>query len=412
MRITDIINEADSSNLRNFIRGANKGVTVDPQDTDRDDDSEHGDIRDLAATNKIGSFTKGKLKKISQPNVSLAAKNRGDITKPLYKNNPVTWNSNVYSFYSELDSDGEKYGYEVTPIQTYHGMDVGITTKVNNIEVTFALNTGKRLPSTFRIGVPKGKSKEETEEKSKDLLNGLHDAGYKTYIPPGDQRISITVDNSNTRAILEKFWEVVKSVEDMGEDFKTTKTLSKVASKLQKKQAPFRYYLGAASLIYVAVKFNLPNVLPRGGGEKSTSTFDINDNLLAQGYSQAAAELMKAGRGTWDKKNNDGIWREHPVPCDLIIKKAVDMIKERRTGKVIDEEVIGEVAKMIQRNLMIVWITKDEADLLDNQLGLKTTMPQGDGWDPFNDDPLSRLKAGGIRVYSADAGVRLRENKK
>jgi hypothetical protein len=118
---------------------------------------------------------------------------------------------------------------------------------------------------------------------------------------------------------------------------------------------------------------------------------------------------MKAGRGSWDKKNNDGIWREHPVPCDLIIKKAVDMIKERRTGKVIDEEVIADVAKMIQRNLMIVWITKSEADRLDNQLGLKTTMPQGDGWDPFKDDPLSRLKAGGIRVYSADAGKRLRE---
>lgn len=411
MKITDIVNEADSTNLRNFIRGANKGVTVDPKNTDRDYDSEYGDVRDLAATNKIGSFTRKKMNPTQGAvnRVSTTSKKMGDIENPEHRNRPIVWKPAVKEFVTLLKNECESGGYNLELEQTYHGIDAGVTTKTNNIDISFALNQGKNLPATFRISVPKGNSPEDTQEKSKDLLAGLTDAGFKWLIG-SDKRISINVPNKDPQEILKGFLEVVSSVEDMGEDFKTTKTLSKVASRLQKKQAPFRYYLGAASLIYVAVKFNLPNVLPRGGGEKSTSTFDINDNLLAQGYSKDAAELMKAGRGSWDKKNNDGIWREHPVPCDLIIKKAVDMIKERRTGKVIDEEVIAEVAKMIQRNLMIVWITKSEADKLDNQLGLKTTMPQGDGWDPFTDDPLSRLEAGGIRVYSANSGQRLRES--
>jgi len=420
MNIKEILGELNENTFRkstnkikDFIKGSNKGVSLDPTFIEPGDDSAHGDVRDLAAANKIGSFSR---KKMNSPGTVTPNKNSStstkvaDINNPQHRNKPTTWKPVVYEFINLLKSKCEDSGYTVDFLQEYHGIKAGITTKVNNINIGFALNAGKNLPATFTIGVPKGNSPEDTQEKSKDLLDGLTDAGFKWYIGE-NKRISINVPNKNPQEIIDKFLEVVSSVEDMGEDFKTTKTLSKVASKLQRKQAPFRYYLGAASLIYVAVKFNLPNVLPRGGGEKSTSTFDINDNLLAQGYSESAAELMKSGRGTWDKKNNDGIWREHPVPCDLIIKKAVDMIKARRTGKLIDEEIIGEVAKMIQRNLMIVWITKDEADKLDNELGLKTTMPQGDSWDPFKDDPLSRLKVGGIRVYSADAGARLRETK-
>lgn len=79
-------------------------------------------------------------------------------------------------------------------------------------------------------------------------------------------------------------------------------------------------------------------------------------------------------------------YREHIVPCSMIIEEAFRMFDE-------DDASIIEVATMIQQNLFIVHITKAQADFIDHTLGYKTTMP--DGWT-FGDNVFARLDAADI----------------
>jgi hypothetical protein len=44
-------------------------------------------------------------------------------------------------------------------------------------------------------------------------------------------------------------------------------------------------------------------------------------------------------------------------------------------------EVEKDVARMLERFLAIAHIHPDEADYLDRELGLKTTMPEGWNWE-------------------------------
>lgn len=69
----------------------------------------------------------------------------------------------------------------------------------------------------------------------------------------------------------------------------------------------------------------------------------------------------------------------------MIYNQAVTMTMEKRP--------VVEVAQMIKNNLAIVLITNEEASLLDNELDLQTSMPEG--WQ-FGDDVFARLKAGNV----------------
>lgn len=88
----------------------------------------------------------------------------------------------------------------------------------------------------------------------------------------------------------------------------------------------------------------------------------------------------------WNDPLEEDSWREHVVPCTMIIEEAFRMYDE-------DFASVTDVAMMIQQNLFILHITKDQAHYLDYTLGLKTTMP--DGWE-FGDNPKARLIAAGI----------------
>ena len=79
-------------------------------------------------------------------------------------------------------------------------------------------------------------------------------------------------------------------------------------------------------------------------------------------------------------------YREHIVPCTMIIEEAFRMYDE-------DFASVVDVAIMIQQNLFIYHITKDQAHHLDYVLGLKTCMPNG--WQ-FGDCPKARLAEIGI----------------
>jgi hypothetical protein len=107
------------------------------------------------------------------------------------------------------------------------------------------------------------------------------------------------------------------------------------------------------------------------------------------------------------------------VPVSALVEFAIDIFKDlnkekyqsRYKNKNLSSNQIlhlklYEVAKMFQRNLVIVYTDKEtETDIIDSKY--KTTMPPG--WDPFTGDVLERFKALNIPVYPIKGGHRLAE---
>lgn len=98
-------------------------------------------------------------------------------------------------------------------------------------------------------------------------------------------------------------------------------------------------------------------------------TFDQHDELITVGKSQAVINDPTAPT-----------WREHIVPCTLILEETVKMVQAGCT--------IPQLAQMLKENLAIVVITADEAKRLDAVY--QTTMPAG--WQ-FGDNVFARLDA-------------------
>jgi len=130
-------------------------------------------------------------------------------------------------------------------------------------------------------------------------------------------------------------------------------------------------FIAVAELINLAIKYGRPEWLGRGNG-----TFDSIDSLITVGYSL---------NGRVQENNGKNAYREHIVPCTLIERRAIEMLKENHTTE--------QVAEMIKQNLFILKISDEEAYLLDVKLGLKTIMPMG--WE-FGHDPFARLTHAGI----------------
>jgi len=83
--------------------------------------------------------------------------------------------------------------------------------------------------------------------------------------------------------------------------------------------------------------------------------------------------------------------REHVVPCALIRSESYGMFN--------DGYLIEDIAKMIEQNLKIVHITKEERHKLDVELALKITMPEG--WSFEQNRPFARLDTAkiGYKLY-------------
>lgn len=90
-----------------------------------------------------------------------------------------------------------------------------------------------------------------------------------------------------------------------------------------------------------------------------------------------------------------GHYREHVVPCAVIRDGCMD-IYEKRKGERRTSEMVDEAASLIEKYLRIALITTEEAKYLDNELELKSTMP--DGWVFGEGDPLARLEVAGIEL--------------
>ena len=81
-------------------------------------------------------------------------------------------------------------------------------------------------------------------------------------------------------------------------------------------------------------------------------------------------------------KNN---WREHVVPCKVLIQEAKRIFLNGGT--------VEDIADMLDKNLVIVNIHESDARRLDGEMGLRDSMPEG--WE-FGDCIFARLDAAGI----------------
>jgi len=93
------------------------------------------------------------------------------------------------------------------------------------------------------------------------------------------------------------------------------------------------------------------------------------------------------------KSINGGGHFEHLVPCALLRDRAFEMFHYGNRG----EDAIEDVALMLERFLRVAHITREEARLLDHELGLKTSMPED--WDFETGSVTRRLEEAKIALH-------------
>ena len=168
--------------------------------------------------------------------------------------------------------------------------------------------------------------------------------------------------------ILENFWIIVGTIESIetivkkvrGQAIKPIPREVSEKNIFEKIAKRFRYFIDSED------GFGLENT-------RALLEGDSIDHLITIGESV--------------NRTKENTYREHIVPCILIYNQAVTMAMEKAP--------ITEIAQMIKNNLAIVLITNEEADKLDGELDMQTSMPEG--WK-FGDDIFARLKVAGISL--------------
>ena len=168
--------------------------------------------------------------------------------------------------------------------------------------------------------------------------------------------------------ILGGFFTLVNIIEDI-EGIAQRKLYARSGIEFK----PDETFIFIAETLQNAIKRGQPWAVSRG-----YSGFDVIDSKITVGYSV---------KGRLQEMSGKNAYREHIVPCDLIMREGKRMFDEGAT--------VEEVATMFERNTFILKISDDEANTLDNVLGLRTVMPEG--WQ-FGDDVYSRITFANIEI--------------
>lgn len=189
-------------------------------------------------------------------------------------------------------------------------------------------------------------------------------AGKRGQRKDGKDYINIKFDGD----ILENFWIIINTIENIdtivkkirGQAIKPIPREISERNIFEKIAKRFKYFIDSED------GFGLENT-------RALLEGDSIDHLITIGESV--------------NRTKDNTYREHIVPCIMIYNQAVTMTVENRP--------VTEIAQMIKNNLAIVLITNEEAERLDGELDLQTTMPEG--WK-FGDDIFARLTVAGISL--------------
>jgi hypothetical protein len=205
----------------------------------------------------------------------------------------------------------------------------------------------------------------------------------------------LNFDDINLVSCVDEFWNFVNNISKIKSVLKFKNNDGVVISTgrlIKGKNSVIRYYFTVAVSIYLATRFAQRHMLPRGGGD-GVRTFDVFDEIIAIGATEAAMNLYRSN-GDW---KNIGIYREHAVPCKFIVDQAIINYQKKRFSRNLHNQIY-EVALMIRRNLTLVYCTTDEAQKLDSKYRL--IMP--DGWNTKCGDVLERFHECNIPVYDFD----------
>jgi hypothetical protein len=167
--------------------------------------------------------------------------------------------------------------------------------------------------------------------------------------------------------VLEGFFTLVNIIEDI-DAIEQRQAYARMGIEVKPEQT----YLFIARVLKLAIEMGQPWAISRGYGG-----FDVMDKHATVGYSV---------KGREQENNGKNAYREHMVPCDLMMREGIKMFNEGRSEH--------DVANMFEQNNKILRISDEEANTLDNILGLKTVMTEG--WN-FGDDVYSRIKFAGIQ---------------
>lgn len=197
------------------------------------------------------------------------------------------------------------------------------------------------------------------------------EAGYTEKIGKRSEKRKDAKDFINVHfdgEILETFWELVGIIESIetivrkvrGQAIKPIAREVSERNIFEKIAKRFRYFIDAED----------------GFGLENTRALLEGDSI---------DHLITIGEST--KRTKENTYREHIVPCILIYNEAITMTTNKRP--------VTEVAQMIKNNLAIVLITKEEAEKLDGELDMQTSMPEG--WQ-FGDNVFARLDVAKIQL--------------
>jgi hypothetical protein len=206
-----------------------------------------------------------------------------------------------------------------------------------------------------------GRTQEELDILEKELRN----ANW----PVNCRRNSIiNIDYVDGDDVMETFWKLVNFIETISEiSARTRGTAVKAFSSDIADTAIW-------SKIARAYKFAIDN--------QHQHMLDDHRHMLC---ADAVDHLIVIGSSK--NRTNENSYREHVVPCIMIHNRAIEMTMEGCST--------AEVAAMIASNMMVVQITKEESSMLDDTLGLRTSMPEDWSW---GDNPLARLKFANIEL--------------
>jgi hypothetical protein len=313
----------------------------------------------------------------------------------------------VNEFYNVFNEDVTGAGFKCIFYVQYPGSDKeGLVagkaiTRTNNRFVELIL--GSKKPKSLRdarfttIRVHVGKKGSLDRKKIESVL-----ASDPNITIAGSDYLDVKFAPANYDQAMNIFWKIVSIIESENISAPGTREAGTGAKSLiTRPNTPLRYYMGAATILYAAYRFRLPNLIARGGKGDDTSTgiYDVRDDLITIGITNAGRQAQI---------NGESIYREHAVPGDAISKAGLQMYNEMLSGKPMSEndiKAVAKVAQMIKDNLCIVITTPAEAKILDSQ---GNTNPMD--WTPENNDVLSRFKHFKIPVYSIQDGKRLSES--
>jgi len=315
-------------------------------------------------------------------------------------NTPVTSDKKLVNQFQKLFVDtSEKH--QKSPIFNNYKKSVGgklvnyygggVVTD-NNVNINISAGTSAKQFSIWIKNV-----NEEQKNAIYDVFENSNIDFVKT--KASNREISVPIPDNKKKSIessLEYYWRVVQEIEDIGPDFKNPASSGGrgAGAKVTKGNSLEYYEFLAQNIINAWIK-GQGWALSRGGGN-SVGGYDQSDNQIEVG-------ITRGGYNQW--KETGRSYREHAVPCDAINNYALEMcdnvgdkLKNPRANSELYWNTVEEIAKMIFRNLVIVYCSDEERKVIDNELGYKETMPSG--WDPLTGNILERFIVAKIPVYS------------